>query len=93
MNPPLSKCPEDINRKIPISKFLVKELTFHKKNQEEIKQQMGNSFQNNNLVICTESGRPYNHLSLAFALKKIVKVAGVNDITFNDIRRIHLSNF
>ncbi|MHA6253202.1 tyrosine-type recombinase/integrase [Oceanobacillus sp. CAU 1775] len=86
-----SKPSKYISRRIPISKFLVEELISHKENQEDLKLQMEN-FQNNYLVISAENGKSLNPVSLNDALERIIKVAGVNDINFQDIRRIHVFN-
>lgn len=80
------------NRKIPISHSLIKELIIHKDKQKELKLQMGNSFQNNDLVFCTNTGKPTKPAQLHTAFNRIIKAAGVNNMRFEGIRGIYMVN-
>lgn len=73
-------------REIVIPPSLVDLLMKIKEEQKEIKRRMGPSYNNNDLVICTEDGKPIYLRNLLRTFKRIIHRAGVKEITLHDLR-------
>ncbi|MGB5945310.1 tyrosine-type recombinase/integrase [Paenisporosarcina sp.] len=78
-------------RQIPISQFVLNELCTHKKLQEDWKELVGVLYENQDLVICTNTGTIQDPRNVNRVMKRIVKSANVINIRFHDIRHTHAS--
>ncbi|WP_339212472.1 tyrosine-type recombinase/integrase [Solibacillus sp. FSL W8-0372] len=79
------------NRIIPISDMVVKALVNHRKQQEIWKEQLGEQYQEEDLVICTETGSKQDPRNVLRALKRLITTSGVTQIRFHDFRHTHAS--
>ncbi|MDO7486490.1 tyrosine-type recombinase/integrase [Peribacillus frigoritolerans] len=70
---------------------LVKELKAHKERQEKQRKRLGEHYQNQDLVICTEFGSLQDPRNVLRVMKRISKAANVTSIRFHDIRHTHAS--
>jgi len=73
-------------RQIPIPKFVL-----HKKRIEEWKELVGSAFEDQDLVIWTNTGTLQDPRNVVRVMKRIVKVSNVPNIRFHDIRHTHAS--
>ncbi|WHX68241.1 site-specific integrase [Peribacillus frigoritolerans] len=78
-------------RQVPIPDFLVKELKAHKERQETQRKRLGEQYQDQDLVICTEIGTLQDPRNVLRVMKRISKAANVTSIRFHDIRHTHAS--
>ncbi|WP_342512856.1 site-specific integrase [Sporosarcina sp. FSL K6-1522] len=78
-------------RQIPIPEFVLNELQKHKSVQDEWKELVGDLYQNEDLVICTNTGTMQNPRNVIRVMKRITKKAKVTAIRFHDIRHTHAS--
>lgn len=78
-------------RQIPIPEFVLQELCLHKQLQEEWKGLVGGVYEDNNLVICTNTGTLQDPRNVVRVMKRIVKSTKVPNIRFHDIRHTHAS--
>ena len=60
-------------RQIPIPDFVLTKLTMHKRNQDEWQELVGELYQNQGLVICTNSGTVQNPQNLIRVMRRIIK--------------------
>ncbi|WP_342026012.1 site-specific integrase [Cytobacillus pseudoceanisediminis] len=79
------------NRKIPITEEVINELVKVKKQQEELKNKLGEAFGNNDLVVCTEFGHVQDPRNILRTMKRYIKLSNVTPIRFHDIRHTHAS--
>lgn len=77
---------ENSTRKIPIPFFLVTALKKHKVNQSEIKLQLGNKYEDNDLVFDNGFGKYIATTSLNRALKKFANEIGIDSLNTHDFR-------
>lgn len=78
-------------RQIPIPKFLINELVTHKRNQNNWKRFVGESFIDQDLVICTSDGSMADPRNLTRVMKRIIDSVDVPRIRFHDLRHTHAS--
>jgi integrase len=78
-------------RQVPIQDFLIKALKAHKERQEIQRKRLGEHYQDQNLVICTEIGTFQDPRNVLRVMKRISKAANVTPIRFHDIRHTHAS--
>lgn len=78
-------------RQIPIPEFVLNELVLQKKRIEEWKELVGAVFEDQDLVICTNTGSLQDPRNVVRVMKRIVKTAKVPNIRFHDIRHTHAS--
>lgn len=77
------------NRIIPISDLVVNELIKYRKQQEIYKEQLGKQYQDEDFVICTETGSKQDPRNVLRALKRLITTSGVTKIRFHDFRHTH----
>jgi integrase len=78
-------------RKIPIPEFVLNELVLHKKRIEEWEELVGSAFDDQDLVICTNTGTLQDPRNVVRVMKRIIKCSNVPNIRFHDIRHTHAS--
>ncbi|PZX07415.1 site-specific recombinase XerD [Psychrobacillus insolitus] len=79
------------NRIVPISDMVVNELVKYRKQQEIWKEQLGEQYQEEDLVICTETGSKQDPRNVLRALKRLITTSNVTHIRFHDLRHTHAS--
>ena len=79
------------NRIVPISDTVVNELVKYCKQQEIWKEQLGEQYQEEDLVICTETGSKQDPRNVLRALKRLITTSNVTHIRFHDFRHTHAS--
>lgn len=79
------------NRIIPISDLVVNELIKYRKQQEIYKEQLGKQYQDEDFVICTETGSKHDPRNVLRAFKRLITTSGVTKIRFHDFRHTHAS--
>lgn len=75
-----------IERVIPISEFLINELKKHKKVQDDWKKIVGQLYDDQELVICTITGKHENPLNISLEMKRIIEIAEVRKMGFHNLR-------
>ena len=78
-------------RQISIPEFVLNELRKHKDIQDEWIELVGDLYQNEDLVICTNTGTVQDARNVIRAMKRIIKEAKVTEIRFHDMRHTHAS--
>ncbi|MDW0109417.1 site-specific integrase [Sporosarcina aquimarina] len=78
-------------RQIPIPQFVLKELIKHKKKQDEWRLLVGELYQEQDLVICTNTGSFQDPRNVIRVMKRLINKANVTEIRFHDIRHTHAS--
>lgn len=78
-------------RQVPIPNFVINELICHKNSQDEWIDLVGPLYNDNDLVICTNTGAFQDPRNVVRVMKRIIKKSGVTDIRFHDIRHTHAS--
>ncbi|MDN4607962.1 site-specific integrase [Sporosarcina highlanderae] len=78
-------------RLIPIPEFVINELITHKGNQNNWKRLVGESFVDQDLVICTAEGSAVDPRNLSRVMNRIVRSVNVPKIRFHDLRHTHAS--
>lgn len=73
-------------RTIPIPAEALSELKGHKERQTKEKLILGGAYFNNDLVFCTEDGRPIDPRNFVRHFDRLVKAAGLPPIRFHDVR-------
>ena len=79
------------NRIVPISEMVVKVLMNYRTQQEMHKAQLGELYQDEDFVICTETGSKQDPRNVLRALKRLITTSGVTQIRFHDFRHTHAS--
>ena len=77
---------ESGKRVIPLMPEVIQELKKHKARQNEEKLFFGQDYQDNNLVFCTENGKPIEPRNFFRLHTKILKRAGLPHVRFHDLR-------
>ncbi|MFS0782088.1 tyrosine-type recombinase/integrase [Bacillus sp. 1P06AnD] len=78
-------------RQVPITDYILNELITHKEQQDEWKERLGETYQDNNLVICTEQGTFQDPRNLLRVMKRLCEKAKVTSICIHEIRHTHAS--
>ena len=77
-------------RTISLPDQLIEKLVYHKKNQEQLKVELGKNYQNiYNLVFTNKGGGIINPVVIHGQLKNLINTAGVREITFHGLRHTH----
>lgn len=79
------------NRIFPISVLVVNELIKYRTQQEIWKEKLGELYQNEDFVICTETGSKQDPRNVLRVLKRVITSSGVTSIRFHDFRHTHAS--
>lgn len=79
------------NRIVPISDMVVNELDKYRKLQEIWKEQLGEQYLDEDLVICTETGSKQDPRNVLRALKRLITTSNVTHIRFHNFRNTHAS--
>ncbi|WP_347789923.1 site-specific integrase [Solibacillus sp. CAU 1738] len=79
------------NQIVPISDMVGKELVKYRKQQEIWKEQLGELYQDEDFVICTETGSKQDPRNVLRALKRLIITSNVTQIRFHDFRHTHAS--
>ncbi|MFC0417741.1 tyrosine-type recombinase/integrase [Cytobacillus solani] len=78
------------NRKIIINNKTIEKLKEHKMLIESEKEKHGDGYVDNDLVVCTTIGTPYNPSNiLNRSFKPLIKASGVPSISFHGLRHSH----
>ncbi|MEH7307947.1 site-specific integrase [Neobacillus drentensis] len=78
-------------RQIPFSDDILNDLFAQKELQERWKKRLGEAFQDQDLVICTETGSTQDPRNVLRVMKRIRESVNVIQIRFHDIRHTHAS--
>lgn len=84
--PPKSK---KSRRPVVMPEALMEVLKNHRKKQMETMLEMGEHYQDNNLVFCRPDGTPVDPSSLNHRFKALVDSIGMNGFRFHDLRHLH----
>lgn len=78
------------NRVINIPQLVMHEICKHKMHQNEEKLKTGSEYIDNNLVFCTDIGKPLDTSNLMRVYKRILKRSGINTrgVTFHTLRHV-----
>ncbi|GAJ38945.1 site-specific integrase [Saccharococcus caldoxylosilyticus] len=76
-------------RQISISQHVVNVLKKHKQKQEFQKEKLGTQYQDNNLIVCTDDGKPLDPRNLLRQFYRLIEEANVPRISFHDLRHTH----
>lgn len=76
-------------RSIPIPPAVITELKKHKKKQNEEKLIAGPAYIDNDLVFCTEIGKPTEPTNLIRKFKSLIKQAGLKNVNFHALRHTY----
>ena len=66
--------------------MVIEALREHWVRQEEVRIEMGDRWQEHELIFCNEHGGYFNPGSVWYSFKKLLKVAGLPDVRFHDLR-------
>lgn len=81
------------NRIVLISDMVVNELLNYRKQQEMNKEQLGELYQDDDLVICTETGSKQDPRNVLRVLKRLITTSNVTSIRFHDFRHTLMHPF
>lgn len=73
-------------RTITLYKDALEALKTHKKKQNEIKLMLGPNYQDNDLVFCTQEGKPLDPDNFTKQFQRLLKKAGIPKTRFHDTR-------
>ncbi|WP_244380620.1 tyrosine-type recombinase/integrase [Saccharococcus caldoxylosilyticus] len=76
-------------RQISISQYVVNVLKRHKQRQDSRKEKFGTQYQDNNLIVCTDDGKPLDPRNLLRQFYRLIEEANVPRISFHDLRHTH----
>ena len=76
-------------RQISISQHVVNVLKKHKQKQEFQEEKLGTQYQDNNLIVCTDDGKPLDPRNLLRQFYRLIEEANVPRISFHDLRHTH----
>ncbi|MGG3288962.1 tyrosine-type recombinase/integrase, partial [Geobacillus stearothermophilus] len=76
-------------RQISISQHVVNVLKKHKQKQEFQKEKLGTQYQDNNLIVCTDDGKPLDPRNLLRQFYRLIEEASVPRISFHDLWHTH----
>ncbi len=74
------------NRKLLLSESLIEKLRQHRVRQNEIRLQLGSTYQNNDLICCRDDGSPFHTGSFSHKFANFLKKHGLKHIRLHDIR-------
>lgn len=77
------------NRHVPIPDKILHELVAHKEQQQKWKEQLGDLYKDQDLVVCTEKGTMQDPRNVIRVMKRICTAGNVTPIRFHDIRHTH----
>ncbi|NLD48475.1 MAG: site-specific integrase, partial [Clostridiaceae bacterium] len=80
---------EKSNRIIPISTGIMKEIKRFKIIQNEEKLKVGSSYEDNNLVFCTELGKPFEPRNLNRKFYRLIKKADIKNFNLHGLRHTY----
>lgn len=80
---------EKSNRTIPISTGIMKEIKRFKIIQNEEKLKAGSSYEDNNLVFCTELGKPVEPRNLNRKFYRLIKKADIKNFNLHGLRHTY----
>ena len=78
-------------RKVFLPKTVALALVEAKRRQQEIKEMLANGYQDFDLVIAHEDGRPYEERQIAFLLRKLTDATGLPPVVFHSLRHCSAS--
>lgn len=73
-------------RSIPLSKLLTDALREHRRNQAEMRLELGDKYKNQDYIFTTSTGKPYRADELGRMFRKILQSAGLPHIRLYDLR-------
>jgi integrase len=76
-------------RQISISSYLIEKLKKHKEKQDQVKEQLGAAYHDQDLVFCTYTGNLKDPRNLLREFDRYIKKAEVPKITLHDLRHLH----
>lgn len=76
-------------RQISISQHVVNVLKKHKQKQEFQKEKLWRQYEDNNLIVCTDDGKPLDPRNLLRQFYRLIEEANVPRISFHDLRHTH----
>ncbi|GGA40569.1 site-specific integrase [Psychrobacillus lasiicapitis] len=82
---------KNAKRQVPIPEFVLNELRIQKKRIEKWKELVGPMFEDQDLVICTNTGTSQDPRNVLRVMKRIVSNTKIPKIRFHDIRHTHAS--
>lgn len=77
---------ENSERKIYIPKYVAQYLAEIKKEQDELKEVLGNEYMDYNLVMATTFGMPINGSYIREQIQKVIDKEGLPDVVFHSLR-------
>ena len=77
---------ENSERKIYIPKYVAQYLAEIKKEQDELKEVLGNEYMDYNLVMATTFGMPINGSYIREQMQKVIDKEGLPDVVFHSLR-------
>lgn len=78
-------------RYVPIPNIVLNELLRHQEIQEGWKNRFGDQYQDQDLIICTETGTIQDPRNVLRVMKRLITNSNVTPIRFHDIRHTHAS--
>ena len=78
-------------RKVFLPKTVALALAEEKERQQEIKELLTGGYQNFDLVVAHEDGRPYEERQIAFLLRKLTDATGLPPVVFHSLRHCSAS--
>ena len=78
-------------RYVPIPDIVLNELLKQQEQQENWKNQLGDQYQGQDLVICTETGTIQDPRNVLRVMKRLITASNVTPIRFHDFRHTHAS--
>ena len=82
---------EESNRTVYISRNVIDLLTCWKEQQDQIKEVLGDEYQDYGLVFATSSGLPIGDASIRKKMKRLIKEQGLPDVDFHSIRHASIT--
>jgi integrase len=76
-------------RSIPLLPAVLESLREHRRHQNERRLKAGPDWEDNDLVICTQTGGVYGHTNVNMEHEKIMAQVGVTRIRFHDLRHTY----
>lgn len=76
-------------RVIDLLPMTVEALKQHRKQQDDLRYQLGGLYQDNNLICCKDDGQPYNPDSISHNFHRVIDRADLQQRRFHDLRHTH----